>query len=384
MVDISGVASDDEEGEPGEGDEEEEGDEDHGAEEESETTTTKVEGGGTEEHIQEAEDSEMMDVIQPSSVEEPDESRPAVGEVEEVTIPKARFTPPSLNNLGVPHSGSAAVGGSPLKNVMTQSPTDPSPTISPSTNTFASSIRTEAQQQTASTSQVHVPKPTGHGILPSLRESAVSRPAEYSPPAPSKPVSVSPPVDQSGPASEPAPTGIPPSVKSASPPVKTEGSPAPPPTTLEPSTAPPTASPAPAATADEDDGLNLLGTLERELDRQEGVNGSGSGGNGDNAAADSLGDDKKEELPSSIKGEDTAASTTTATAAEVPATITSDAPAVASENAAVEFGASESGGATVGAGEAKSSTNASPDPSGKVPGKDAPVGATADTAQGSS
>ncbi|KAH6630195.1 hypothetical protein B0J18DRAFT_488019 [Chaetomium sp. MPI-SDFR-AT-0129] len=400
MVDISGVASDEEEGEPGEGDEEEEGDEDHGPEEESETTTTKIESSGAEEQAQEAEDSEMMDVIQPSSVEEPDESQTTVGEVEEVTIPKARFTPPSLSNLGVPHPGSAGVGGSPLKNVMTQSPTDPSPTISPSTNTFASAARADIQQQTSSTTQAHASKPTGHGILPSLRESAVPRPSEFSPPAPaflatgtpSKPASVSPPVDQSGHASkEPTSTSLPvPKVKSASPPVKTEHSPALPPTTLDASTVPEaatalsTASPTPAAaTADEDDGLNLLGSLERELDRQEGVHGSGDGsgsgsGNGRSVSADGPGNDKKEEGFSNIKGEDTTTTPTTSTAVDAPATVTGDASAVTSEDATVGFGGASEG---AGDGEVKSSSkNASPDPSGAVPVKDVSLEATADTA----
>lgn len=81
------------------------------------------------------DESEASEAIQPSSIEEPDESRRSTSE-EEITMPKVRFQPPGLSNLGPPPLGplrlsSPRLEGSPLKNVIIQSPTDRSPLISP-------------------------------------------------------------------------------------------------------------------------------------------------------------------------------------------------------------------------------------------------------------
>ncbi|KAG7291602.1 hypothetical protein NEMBOFW57_001621 [Staphylotrichum longicolle] len=87
MVDVSGMPSDDEEGDGGEGDEEEEeGDDEAGDDDGVDVSNLEDANGDTVD--QDAEDSEMSEVIQPSSVEEPDESRPPPEEVEEVTISK--------------------------------------------------------------------------------------------------------------------------------------------------------------------------------------------------------------------------------------------------------------------------------------------------------
>jgi len=80
------------------------------------------------------DDSEASEVIRPSSIEEPDESRRSTSE-EEITMPKVRFQPPGLSNLGPPlgplRLSSPRLEGSPLKNVIIQSPTDRSPLVSP-------------------------------------------------------------------------------------------------------------------------------------------------------------------------------------------------------------------------------------------------------------
>ncbi|KAK3298247.1 uncharacterized protein B0H64DRAFT_415052 [Chaetomium fimeti] len=324
MADISGMPSDDEEGEGGEGEDEEEGDEEIRDGEGGEAP--KVENAGDEAHVQETKDSEMSEAIQPSSVEEPDEPRPAMEEVEEVTIPKVRFQPPALANLGS-SLGSAKIEGSPLKNVMILSPTEPSSMISPTANTsFAASNYLEVQSRTLSidmgsggtVSPAYAAETTTRGILPPLRENAAPRhsvsqgmTATITQPTTAPPPALTPnlseptattttitttinPADQPQPTPEPQPaaaTTTTTTTKTPSPPAEPAPVPAPPvqpseekaddtaaepipdatPTQLEPPASPalpPTALP---AGDDEDDGLNLLGSLERELDRQEGT-----------------------------------------------------------------------------------------------------------------
>ncbi|KAK3331043.1 hypothetical protein B0H66DRAFT_528378 [Apodospora peruviana] len=140
MADNSAMQSEDEEGDEGD---EAEDEAERGAEEGSadrdveETQTPEVESRNEQDHDQdvEMEDSESSEVIRPSSIEEPDEPRRSTSE-EEYTVPKARFqAPPSLGNLGPPlgatHLVSPRLEGSPLKNVIVQSPTDQSPMVSP-------------------------------------------------------------------------------------------------------------------------------------------------------------------------------------------------------------------------------------------------------------
>ncbi|KAH6855209.1 hypothetical protein B0I37DRAFT_442082 [Chaetomium sp. MPI-CAGE-AT-0009] len=322
MADISGIPSEDEEGEGGEGEDEEEGDEEVGDGEGSEAPP-KTEGTNDEARVQEVQDSEMSDSVQPSSVEEPDEPRPAAEEVEEVTILKVRFQPPTLANLGS-SLGSAKIEGSPLKNVMILSPTEPSSMVSPTANTsFAASNYLEVQSRTLSmdmssggaVNQAYATETTTRGILPPLRDNAAPRhsvsqgmatamtqptaaPAPAPAPTLSEPTTTTitttiNPADPPQPTPEPQPA-VTTTIKTPSPPSEPAPVPAPPvqpdeekvsdtaepipdaTPALEPPASPPLAPTALPTGDDEDDGLNLLGSLERELDRQEGVSSSSS------------------------------------------------------------------------------------------------------------
>ncbi|KAK3383570.1 hypothetical protein B0T24DRAFT_54200 [Lasiosphaeria ovina] len=137
MADNSAIPSDDEEGDDGEDEGDDNGDED----DETPEIENSVNPDPDQDQDVEMEDSEASEVIRPSSIEEPDErsSVPAASAStsdEEVTIPKVRFAPPSgLVNLAPPlapiHLSSPRLEGSPLKNVIIQSPTESSPVISP-------------------------------------------------------------------------------------------------------------------------------------------------------------------------------------------------------------------------------------------------------------
>ncbi|EAQ89914.1 hypothetical protein CHGG_06533 [Chaetomium globosum CBS 148.51] len=327
MADISNIPSDDEESEGGEGEDEEEGDKEAADDDGSEAP--KVEDANGEARIQEVKGSEMSETIQPSSVEEPDEPRPAVEEVEEITIPKVRFQPPTLTNLGS-SLGFTKIEGSPLKNVMILSPTEPSSMIPPTANTsFAAANYLEVQSRTLSMdmgsggaiNQAYTAETTTRGILPPLRDNAGLRhavnqniagtitqqtaaPLAAPPQAPAlepmvattttttTTVPITSPADQ---LLEPQPAAVTiTTAKTQSPPIEPVPLPAPPiqpseekgdeTTEVVPDATPalePPASPALAPMAlptgdDEDDGLNLLGSLERELDRQEGVSSGSS------------------------------------------------------------------------------------------------------------
>lgn len=316
MVDVSGLPSEDEEGEGGEGEEEEEGDEDAGDDDGAEPSNADEFNG--ESRGPEIEDSEMAETIKPSSVEEPIEPGPAAEEGEEVTIQKARSQPPSLATLG--SSGLSKIEGSPLKNVMVVSPTDPAPQMSPTSNaSLAASNYLEVQSETGSADsaadQAHPSDTTTQGILPPLRDQGIPRhpasqgtgvaagaaqPAQTSPPAaPEKepePTTADDAPSHTQITSPPQPT-LPITVTKASSPAAPELASAP---TAElareegrqgetpassdpaPSTHSPTAAGASmAGPPDEEDSLNLLGSLERQLDRQqEGMDGSGSGEDG--------------------------------------------------------------------------------------------------------
>ncbi|KAK0723865.1 hypothetical protein B0T21DRAFT_372623 [Apiosordaria backusii] len=136
MADNSVIPSDEEEGDEGD-DGDEEGEEEGGDEEGGgEEATATPEVGNTANDLERAtelvqgqdQDQEMVDsdaaeVIRPSSVEEPEDQKPprrATPE-EEVTISKPRF------QLG-PQFNSPRAEGSPLKNVMVLSPTEPATT----------------------------------------------------------------------------------------------------------------------------------------------------------------------------------------------------------------------------------------------------------------
>ncbi|KAL2142443.1 hypothetical protein VTI28DRAFT_1152 [Corynascus sepedonium] len=340
MVDVSGVPSEGEEGEGGEGEEEEEGDEDAGDDDGAEPSNADEFNG--ESRGPEIDDSEMAETIKPSSVEEPIELGPAAEEGEEVTIQKARSQPPSLATLG--SSGSSKIEGSPLKNVMVVSPTDPAPKVSPTRNaSLAASNYLEVQSETKSADsaadQAYSSDTTTQGILPPLRDQGIPRhpasqgagvaagaaqPAETSPPA--------------APEKEPEPTtadDAPSHTQIASPPqptlpitvTKAPSPPAPEPASAPtaelageegrqgetpassdptPSTYSPTAAGASmAGPPDEEDSLNLLGSLERELDRQqEGMDGSSSGsgsGSGEDGAGGTGPTDDASNAPDAAK-----------------------------------------------------------------------------------
>lgn len=301
MADVSGMQSEDEEGEGGEGEDDEEGEEEGGDDEGGETPNAENVNGDAQ--AQEAEDSEMSEVIQPSSIEEADQIRPPAPEVEEVTVPKVRFQPLSLGNLAPPHSAThPKVEGSPLKNVMIQSPTEPSPLVSPqaASASFSASSYLEVQSRTASndpgsTTSVRqmetiqgVLDTTGQPSEPiaaAVVEEVTPIKSEQETPQPlaadSSKQESTPPQAQEPPSTEdPNPPPQPP----AAPPTTEPSQPAPAQTEEEPQPAPgislqPPDSPAllPTVAEDEDDGLNLLGSLERELDRQEGRSSASSG-----------------------------------------------------------------------------------------------------------
>lgn len=351
MADNSAMPSEDEDGEDGD-----EGDEEGGAEEGDETP--EVENAGDQD--QEMED---VDVIRPSSIEEPSEERPRSTSEEEITVPKARFQPPhGLGNLG------SRLEGSPLKNVIIQSPTDQSPMVSPQAG--AGSFATASSYMGPHMSMSSVVGIGAGGVSESNPAPAattsqsqgsetvppISTTASISEPAPSDPSTkpsetVAPTIES--PTKEPvaaaAPTAPQQSDASATTPlikIEKEGSdtPAPAPAAMDiekptinepvldptqqqlepeiPSESRPKTPDSPtlhptATGADEDEGLNLLGSLERELDRQEdSLSRSGS-------AAASNGGDKAQNgaaAPSSEEGK----GATEFAAAPVPA---ADAPA---------------------------------------------------------
>ncbi len=375
MADVSGMPSDEEEVDGGDGEEDEGGEEEAGDDEGPDTPKVEDVSEDTRgEDIEDAEDSEMSEAIQPSSVEEPDEPRPVVEEPEEVTIHKARFQPPTLVNLGPPQLGSSRIEGSPLKNVMILSPTEPSPVIPPgatASTSFAASSYLDVKPHTVAMEvdsgsaihEAHAETKT-QGVLPSLRD---NNSAASSPRANIKQEVATPPVDLFAPplkeeAAE-TPTSVPdqplppparpesvdpPTIETLEP--KLEPSPAPQITEPEPEPEPmetdipdasiqPPDSPAllPTVTEDEDDGLNLLGSLERELDRQGGSSNPRSGEATPNVAAAAATETKQEkgtpapaDAPKDEELVDTASPSAptppAATAAAADATAVEDAP----------------------------------------------------------
>ena len=211
-------------------------------------------------------------------------------------IPKSRFQPLSLGNLAPPQLGSTRIEGSPLKNVMVPSPTDPSPVVSPavtgpSFEEFTIEVASHpaaVDMDGASTASEVLSEIMAHGLPPLLKSESVA-----SSPRPSiKQEVATPPVELSAPPlkaeAADTPSGAPdhlpqdhPSRDAAEPEPAAEASPAPQitgpkPEPMEvdnpeaPSLQPPD-SPAllPTVADDEDDSVNLLVPLERDLDRQE-------------------------------------------------------------------------------------------------------------------
>lgn len=137
MADNSAMQSDDEEGDEREGDEgeegeAEEGERDAGGDDEGRDETsmmeTSIDQEQQEDRDQEMKDSDVPGPIQPT-VAEPGEE--AIRQEDHLDA-KLQPTSETSLNLGPPmHLALQRHEGSPLKNVVLQSPTDPSPMISP-------------------------------------------------------------------------------------------------------------------------------------------------------------------------------------------------------------------------------------------------------------
>ncbi|KAB5547283.1 hypothetical protein GE09DRAFT_1130724 [Coniochaeta sp. 2T2.1] len=300
MGENSVVASDDEEGDDDEGEEGEEGD---GNEGQADDTMADATEQGTPADRQDQEmghADESADVIRPSSIEEPAESSQGA-EAETETYNAQTSVPLGTPHLGVGHLFSAKQHeGSPLKNVVLQSPTEPKSMDFPSISSIqetstvisdaqpapgASTTVTETAQQktetaaaglamvemsaqtTTITSEAPAAEPTeGKSSLPDLR----------SPPATSASKDEVIEVTHETTGDKQAKTQV--TAHSASQQSHQASSTS----SLLPSLREPPKSSAPPPTASppmmqsrpvqEDDGLDLLGGLERELDRQSRTN----------------------------------------------------------------------------------------------------------------
>lgn len=336
MADSSQIPSDDDDGDDGD-EGEEEGD---AGESMAEGDTPGVDTSISQDQDQEMGDAGASEVIRPSSTEEPEE-RDAGNE--EDTAARSRLgsslAPPTLGSLA-----SMRLEGSPLKNVMIRSPTEPPESRSdvpgvegsffPSTAVddvktevtaaaqefdtqdnsvsaaFLSEVAVEAEPPVADAVDVT----TGTIAMDVDTNSEQQQPAESTPSAEAKVEELGAALDLPGLRPD-APTSIFTSTTSttegtttemittatetASTLIESSSVPADAPveevdvlqeqlpddavpTIAEPLLQPPD-SPAllpTATTEDEDDGLNLLGSLERELDRQEEVSRAGSAASG--------------------------------------------------------------------------------------------------------
>ncbi|KAL2121986.1 hypothetical protein VTJ04DRAFT_2441 [Mycothermus thermophilus] len=215
MADASAIVSEDEEGEGegGEGDEEEEGDEEGGDEEAAETPDNASAadarggaGGGPE-----SEDTEMTDAAPAStSVEEAAAdaapSSPGIKREssEEVSLSgKPRFPPPAL----APPLHHTKLEGSPLKNVMVLSPTEPSPKTAgpaalsglpptssdqpasaelpaPAVSAEGSTTEPKPEPTTASTEPAPAAEPSSSSAAAEPPAAAAAQPESTEPPAP--------------------------------------------------------------------------------------------------------------------------------------------------------------------------------------------------------
>ncbi|KAK4164182.1 hypothetical protein QBC43DRAFT_51314 [Cladorrhinum sp. PSN259] len=269
-----------------------------------------------QDHDQEMLDSDATEILHPSSVEEPDDvvspagagaRRGSSGE-EELTIPKPRFQAPvGLGPFG--SFGSPRMEGSPLKNVMTHSPTEGgSPSVgSPSAGAAATSAAA-AESFTSSAMPMDIDTGDVGASETVVTEAIKSEETEHPemPPVAEAPLATEDTVveelvytasavfvtedtviadaDASAGAAESVETGIVPPASVLVPDIQVQE------LDLAASPSEPLAD-FPAASAkqeeeeegkddddeDEDDGPNLLGSLEAELDRQESLsNAAGS------------------------------------------------------------------------------------------------------------
>ncbi|KAL2021006.1 hypothetical protein VTK56DRAFT_7780 [Thermocarpiscus australiensis] len=275
MADVSGMPSEDEEGDGGEGEEGDDGEEEGGYDEGGETPDFGSTNG--EAQGQETEASETSDLIQPISVEEPDQSLHATSE-EDVATPKARSQPPSLAPLGPPHNAMAKFEGSPLKNVMIQSPTETAAATSLSTSSYLEVQSRTSSMEIGSGNTVHQAYASGtmmQGLSEPAGQGSLFQPAQN----PAESTETAWPVEgqaEPGAAVEPVP---PPGTETSDSISQAPGAASQqnPDVSLRPPASPALLPTAAAAAEDEDDGLNLLGSLERELDRQQGMSNASRG-----------------------------------------------------------------------------------------------------------
>ncbi|KAK4189218.1 hypothetical protein QBC35DRAFT_380737, partial [Podospora australis] len=291
MMDSYFTLSDEEE--YGEDDDEEGGDEESNPPDADGNTTANFEAqfSGLDQD-QDMVDSDASEAIQPSSVEEPDEEpRRAGSQEEEVTISNPRFSPSGGPNLlSTSHFTSFQVEGSPLKNVMNLSPTEGSPMDSPAGGASISGA-SYFEIQPASEAMDLDSGGEAPGVPAAVDVSAGSFPSEPTAVAPESPRREQPtivppfqgfkdPLDEYAAAIrrqklkndearkrdelQTDSQRHAPAIRVLSSPIRDHQ----PEQTLS----------APAAREEEDgDGLNLLGSLEAELDRQESLsNASGS------------------------------------------------------------------------------------------------------------
>lgn len=242
-------------------DEEDDDGEDHEGAENDEGGDTPDADGSINRDLD--QDHEMQDSDAPGSV-----VHSSTGETdEEDAASKPRFPPPALGSLvplhGPLHLNSPRIEGSPLKHVMIQSPTDPSPMASPHIMSAGASFSATSYME------VHSVTATSHGSATTVSEGHMVTGMDFQ--MSSRPNRIEELANVGG-AFSTTPTveisGAPPLPQDASPQGESHSDAA-----LDPPKSPALR---PAVTADEDDGLNLLGSLERELDRQEGMSNAGS------------------------------------------------------------------------------------------------------------
>ncbi|KAK0633592.1 hypothetical protein B0T14DRAFT_74846 [Immersiella caudata] len=308
MADASVVPSDEEDGDEGD-----EGDEEGDEPGDDESGQTPDVGSNTQDQDQDQEmgDSESSEVIRPTSIEEPEDTpRAPPSEEEDITIPRSRFTPPAgLGGLGPlhppTHLASPRIEGSPLKNVIIQSPTDASPMISPKIDSTTSSFAASSYMETTMSMDVSGPmtvvtetfvSETTMSTSGAVTEQFTSTTMDFTEPAVQDSVSGEiegvgrveelPATIEEPPAApsiankeeSPKPEFPRPTLEISEPQPEPQAATAPTPPKSEPTESQPTVleppkSPnlLPTVTADEADGINLLSSLEMELNRQEAL-----------------------------------------------------------------------------------------------------------------
>lgn len=332
VADTSVVQSDDEEGDEAEADEGEEGEGERAEGDEVRDETSMMDTSIDQEQREDA-DLVMLDIDVPAPTqpvtEEQEEKQPGLGDGQTNNLSPH---PGDASSLAQPmHLAAQRHEGSPLKNVVLPSPTEPSPIISPTAQSSRAAEISEARMSTVAvqeTSQsgeattetfltettvagnatdvpvdlaVDKPSVPSAALSPLLHSShgdldigvaddadvpeavggeAHNVPAEVQPVEPLPEVAPTEAVEESEPKQKtpsPAPAvqeveaeAAAPLATDALPPTDQENdAPAEQPTTSEPQVSPQEKSDnTPAIVAGEDDGMDLLGGLERELDRQ--------------------------------------------------------------------------------------------------------------------